>query len=101
MDEAAAIHEMLRNPIRGIFDTGGFFYSAWIIPGILLAVLVFLMFFRFWINHDAKTSVLFALSAAIFLTGAIGFEGTGGFYREKNVDFDVIYMLITKVEETL
>ena len=40
MDEAAAIHEMLSNPIRAIFDIGGFFYSAWIIPGMLIVVLV-------------------------------------------------------------
>jgi hypothetical protein len=101
MDEAAAIHEMLSNPIRAIFDIGGFFYSAWIIPGMLIVVLVLVMFLRFWINLDTKTRVLFALSAAIFLTGAIGFEGIGGFYREKNAEFDVMYLFITTIEETL
>ena len=41
------------------------------------------------------------MSAAIFLTGAIGFEGIGGFYREKNAEFDVMYLFITTIEETL
>lgn len=101
IDEAAAIHEMSIKPLRSLLGAGGFFHYTWIIAGAVFFVIVVIMFLKFWLHLPYRTRILFALAALCYVSGAIGFEGISGFYKDVNKVIDFTYILITTVEETL
>ena len=101
IDEAAAIHEMSIEPLRSLLDLGGFFYYTWIIAGAIFFIIVVFLFYKFWLHLPYRIRVLFALAALCYVSGAIGFEGISGFYKDVNKVIDFTYVLITTIEETL
>ncbi len=79
----------------------GFFYYAWIIPGMLLVAVFALVFLRFWWNLPRRTRWIFLLAAGLYLLGSIGFEMLGGRYAEFRSTTNLTYSLITLFEESL
>lgn len=100
-DEAAALHEMIIKPLRILLNSGGFFYYTWIIPATIFFAIISILFFKFWWNLRSDIKMLFAISAIFYISGAIVFEGIGGFYRELNGKLNFTYNMITTIEETL
>lgn len=78
IDEYAALHEHLTDPVRGMVDVTGYLYYAWVIP-YSLALLVFVASYaRFLLRLPRETALLFVISGTVFIAGAIGFELLGG-----------------------
>lgn len=102
-DEIVAAHEKLVEPMRGLIGSQefGMFYYAWVVPGILLVLTLAAVFLKFWLRLPRRTRTLFALSAALFLGGAIGVELIGGWYAEQYGKTVITYKLITTFEESL
>lgn len=101
IDEMSSIHENLIEPVRATLNTSGLLYYAWVIPygG---AVLVFLaLYLGFIMRLQPNIRLLFILSGAIYVTGAIGFELIGGLQASLYGQKNVVYALITTSEELL
>ena len=98
-DEAAGLHEKLIEPLRDLLGAEGFFYYAWVIPGIILVAIMFAAYLPFLFHLPPLFRCLFMLSGAIYVGGAIGVEMISGNYIE-DYGRDVTYRLITTVEES-
>lgn len=80
LDEITSLHEhySLGNRLP-IFS--GLVYK-WVITGTLLVLIVVAGFFRFWWQLEPRARLGFAVSAVVFVVGAIGFETLSGFYAK-------------------
>jgi hypothetical protein len=99
-DEAVSVHEKLSGPIRNVFDPIDIFHHAWVIAGIIFALVCLLFFFNFLMNLPPKIRFLFFLSGTIFISGCIGMELVGGYWASHYGD-NFITSLLETVEEFL
>ena len=102
-DEIVAIHERLIEPMRSILgETNlGIFYFAWVVPAIALILILAVFFLRFLLNLPMKTRLLFLIAAALYLGGAVGLELIEGKYAETYGKENLIYIVLTTLEESL
>jgi hypothetical protein len=98
VDEEAALHEGAIR-LRETFRVGGVFYYAWVIPGLIFVTVVAVAFLRFVLSLPRRTRVLFIASAAVFVSGALGFEMIGGARAEIYGKDNLVQDLLTTVEE--
>jgi hypothetical protein len=101
LDEAAAVHEQLIDPVRDALGTGGALLHAWIVPyGIALGLLLvgYVPFLR---SLPRRTFRLMLLSGAIYVGGAIGMEMVGGYAWDRHPVRGVPIIAIMALEETL
>jgi len=102
MDEFCEIHENLSAPFQKKFDTSGLLYFAWVIPYGLAAILLSLFFVPVWWKLEKRIRLLFAVSAVLFLSGAIIMEMFGGSkYEQLGDQLDHKCGILATVEETL
>jgi len=101
-DELFKVHELLIDPMRETLGTSGLLYFAWVIVyGVGVALLSFL-FFPVWWRLNKTVKLWLALSAIIYLSGALGFEMIGGAYFEAIEEKgDLIYGTLYTIEESL
>lgn len=97
-DEAAQLHEKLIEPLRELLGVDGFFYYAWVIPGMIVVAIFFVVYLPFLYHLPRVFAGLFLLSGAIYVSGAIGLEMISGNYIDEH-GRDLIYRLIATVEE--
>ncbi len=100
-DEFISIHERLILPLRNAYNTRGLFYYPWVIVGAIFVFIFLLVFGRFIITLPKKTRRLFLIAGTIYVAGAIGTEMVGGYYADYYTVDDMIYVLITTLEEVL
>jgi hypothetical protein len=101
VDEGAALHERLIDPLRSGFDiTGGIFWFAWLIPALLALGVFAAVYVRFWWRLDEEPRRWMALGGAIFVLGAVGLEMIGGAQSEGRIA-DYTYVVIIGIEESL
>lgn len=78
MDEGASFHELSKVPTAtSLGIESGFLLSAWVIPALVLALAVGLLFVKFLLRLPRRTSGLMILSGAVFVAGSIGMEMIG------------------------
>lgn len=97
VDEVFSIHEHF-----GTLGTSSSLYDIlkykWVITGIVLVIAIVALFFRFWLRLPSKTRFWFALSAMVYVGGAIGFETISGLYANQfNENFG--FSLLVTAEE--
>jgi hypothetical protein len=92
LDEAASMHET---------DTQGFFFYAWVIPGIMIVLALALIFFRFFLQLPRMTQRGLLVAFLLYFGGAIGVEILEGRYEEVAGEHTPGYAIFTLVEETL
>jgi hypothetical protein len=100
-DESAQMHEMLIAPIRAVWNTGGVFHFAWVIPGIAFVACVALACAGFLRDLPPRTRRLFLAAAAVYLGGALGVEMIDGYYASRWGAATFQYGLLTSLEEGL
>lgn len=102
-DEAFSVHELLNGPIREILHMQifGFFYFAWVVPGIIFIAVFILVYFRFWKDLPVRTRREILLAAILYILGAVGFDMLGGRYVEFHVSTNLTYILLSTIEESL
>ncbi|MGE5927319.1 MAG: hypothetical protein ACM357_08190 [Gemmatimonadota bacterium] len=101
LDEVAAVHEKLIDPMRDALGTGGALLHAWIVPyalGLLLLLVVYLPFLR---ALPARTLRLMLGAGAVYLAGAVGMEMVGGSLWDRMPVRGVPIIAIMAIEETL
>jgi hypothetical protein len=102
LDEAAGLHERLGGPAAEVLGdaTRGPLHFAWVVPGLVLALVVGLAFLRFVVRLPPSTRRLVVTAAALYLTGAVALEAIGGIVLEDQGD-RAAYLLVTAAEEGL
>lgn len=101
-DETLEGHEVLTAPVRELLGLGGGVLEyAWVIPGSLGVLVLGLVYARFLSQLPSRTWRLLAGAAAVFLAGALGVELLGGWWASANGKGNVVYVLLTSVEELL
>lgn len=102
-DEAFRLHEKMVAPLRGMLGDGdlGIFYYSWVIPGIVTVCALGVFFLKFLMYLPAPTRLRFLIAGTLYVGGAIGFELIGGYYAESYSKHNLIYSMISTVEESL
>ena len=103
IDEVSQIHEESMKLI-GLFPQlsfGGIFYFSWTIIAIPLVSIFVLFYLKFFINLPTKTRFLFLISGFLYVGGALGMELIGGWYVSINGKQNLMYAMMTTLEETL
>ena len=77
VDEISMFHERLVEPMKKIGEISPYFNFAWIIPYGLATLLVAVVYLKFLLNLPKRTMVLFLVSGALYVSGALGFEMLG------------------------
>jgi hypothetical protein len=98
LDESVMLHEQTSQFFRGIVPNLDF---AWVIPGSLLVLVFVIAYLKFFFNLEPRFRKLFFLSAFIFVSGALGMEIVGNFYQAQAGQDNIIYSMMTNVEESL
>jgi len=101
IDEVAACHEMLVDPVRSLFHTRGLLYFAWVIPAILLVALIAVFLSSLFLRLPSAVRRSFLFAALVFFCGNIGMEMIGGAYVEMHGPDHFTYSLISHIEEFL
>jgi len=101
LDEMVSIHEHLIDPVRETFETSGLLFYAWVIPYGIALILFVLAYSKFLLALPRKIMILFLLSGAIFVSGAIGFELLGGNQKELFGSDSLLYCIFYTCEEFL
>ena len=102
IDELISLHESLTPLTHELIEVSSEFLTfAWVIPytmGCILFVLLYLDFLRVL---PPQTRSLFIISGFIFCSGALGMELIGGQIYSRVGSDNLIFYLITTLEETL
>lgn len=102
VDENASLHELFIDPIQEMLPSGGIMYVGWIIPYVLAALVIGLLYLKFVLSLPTRTRNLTILSGSLYLSGAIGFELLGGWYLlPRNEVEDFPYSMLVMTEEFL
>lgn len=100
LDELAALHERINNPIYESENLPSYFHFAWVIPYGIALVVVGLLYVPFLLRLPKTTRFLFITSGIIFVSGALGLELLEG-NRIESHGMDFKYFLLTTCEELL
>jgi len=101
IDEVAALHDRLTNPLRAALDVGGGLYFAWVIPAAFAVVVFALAYLKFFLNLRPATRRLVLLAGMLYVGGALGMEIIDGAYADSYGTGNLGYELLTTIEETL
>lgn len=101
LDEAASIHETVDRALKLWFNSTGWLYYAWVIPGLIFVSLVGLVYWKFLQKLSSPTRWLFITAGIAYVGGAIGMEILGGSQADTYGRYSLNYVLISTVEETL
>lgn len=106
IDEAVSLHEQLMQPSRALLtklsiEADGLLYFAWIVPVGVLLLLLTAVYIPFLRHLPRRTLILFIVSAALFVGGAIGMELPGGYVTSRLGDSAGIKLALETVEELL
>ena len=101
-DELFSVHETLIEPVRTTYHLGGLLYYAWVVPYAVALAVIALAYIPFWVRLDPADRLRFGLSAAVYLSGAVGLELVEGWYAVLTQErFDVVRGVLTGLEESL
>jgi len=81
-DESLILHEQLTPLLRQHFHFHGLLDRAWVVPAGALLVVFALAYLRFLAHLPARTRLLFVISGAIYVGGAMGIEMINADWRE-------------------
>lgn len=101
IDELCLVHEALDWILMARLDTEGAIAWPWVIPYAVLALGVAAFFLRFFFSLQVKYRWCFALSAGLYVVGAIGFELLEAAHTEKHGMESIGFGILYSIEETL
>lgn len=101
LDEVAMLHEKAGEVLDSLtsVEFEGWLYFQWVLIGVPVTVIIALAYFKFITHLPAKTRNLFILAGALFVGGALGLEILAGRQESLTQGSNLIYKLITTIEE--
>jgi len=100
-DEAAQKHEQLTELVRRFGEFEGYLFFAWVIPGMLFALAVALIYLRFLLALPRNVAAYTLLGGGMYVAGALGVELVGAKLSSDDRLFTVHYELVATLEESL
>ena len=100
-DESATIHEVLGDWTEQYVDASGYLHYPWVISYSILVLILGFFYVRFFLKMERKVFWSFMKAAAIFLTGAIGFELLGAKEASLHGADTMLYCYYYTIEESL
>ncbi|MDF1739907.1 MAG: hypothetical protein P1U86_12170 [Verrucomicrobiales bacterium] len=101
IDDMAHLHENLDTIIMSRVETSGLIHWPWVIPYSILALIVAGYFLPFFLKLPSHLKFYFALSAGMFVTGAIGLEMFAARHAQKFGEETTTYAIFMTIEESL
>lgn len=101
MDEGAAIHEILSEPLQKAFNTSGYLNFAWQIVAVPLVLIFGLLYLRFIVQLPSRMRNLFILAGVTYLSGALVVEAISANEWRPDGNPTLTYLGIATIEETL
>lgn len=101
LDEAAVIHEQFSRLFKQAPDFGGWLHYKWLIPGSIAVIVLAALFLRFFLHLGRRYQILFFLSGAFYLLGALGGELFSGRHANAYGTKNLTYTAMTTGEEML
>jgi hypothetical protein len=105
IDESAKIHEMLTRPMGEILNlfsiSSRWLFFPWVIVGIIIVLVLAVYLLKFYLHLPLRFKLLFGISAALFVGGAIGMEIIDGFFAAYYSEDSLTYHLLTTLEESM
>lgn len=102
LDEKVSLHELGGDELADTLDTTGPLYFAWVAPATVVVLVLGIVFLRFVLALPATIRTLAIAAAAVYVTGALGFESLGGWVIDTEGGSDTrSYVLLYVIEETL
>lgn len=99
LDEALSIHEKFEAPVKTSLNPSGFLYYAWVIPGAIFALAIFLGFLKFINALPPKTKRLILTAGIVFVGGALGMESLSGAYADFYTGTNFTAAMLGSIEE--
>jgi membrane-associated phospholipid phosphatase len=101
-DEQVQFHDAPSEvPLRDVLGVSGWLYEAWVIPALVTALVVGLIYLRFLRALPSRTRNLMLMAAALYISGAVGLEMVAGWFAETSGKHNLTYYTFSSVEETL
>ena len=100
LDELSSLHELLIDPLRALGFSGAFHFS-WVVVFIPLLLLLALYLLRFYLSLSRKLKLGLFAAGVLYVGGALGIELVGGMIASSRGEANLLYGLVTTVEETL
>lgn len=100
-DELAEMHEMLGFSVQKLFKPQGYFYYAWVIPGIIGTVVTALICLRPLMQLPLRTSLWFIAAGLLYVGGALGVEMVSANHAYLYGEQNFIYCVLADAEESL
>jgi len=101
IDEFLSLHERFNGVVRESLNTSGVLYYGWIIPyGVALIVFI-IAYLKFLTELPRNIMILFVVSGATFVSGAVGFEMVGARQTELYGTENLLYSFFYTCEEFL
>ena len=100
-DECAQIHDTLNELVNAMLlkhNSGALFYG-WVIPYTAIVAAAGMYFLRFFLRLPMRWRVWFALSAIIYVGGALGVEFLEGIYATDHDRRTADYAVLTTFQE--
>jgi len=101
VDEVAAAHDRLLEPVRDLLGTTGVFYYAWVIPALVVGAVFLAVQVRFLAALGAATRRGLLVAGAVFVAGAAGLEMAEGWLASGGHRASALYDLLVMTEELL
>lgn len=99
IDEAAAIHETLTEPLQAAFNTSGYLTFAWVIAAVPLVIVFGLVYLRFLLALPRRTRVGFIAAGVLYVGGALVIESISANEWMGSDGRSLLYSAIGTVEE--
>ena len=100
-DESATIHEKIGDITERFVDASGILYYPWVVSYSVLVFILTAIYLRFFLKMPKKRFWRFVLAAAIFLTGAVGFELLGAQEAYHYGTDSPLYTIYYTIEESM
>lgn len=101
IDEGVALHERLVRRISRILDTRGLLAETEVIPGVLLAIVFFAAYSKFFRGLDGRVRRPLLFGFALYGIGAIVVEMVGGLWSSAHGKDAFYFIGLVTLEETL
>lgn len=101
IDETAGFHETVDVPLREHFQLTGFLYNPWVLFGAVFVAAFASSLVPFLLSLPRYIALLFVLSGAIYVGGALGLEPFDAFFENTYGQGSVQQLISTTVEEAL
>jgi hypothetical protein len=100
-DESAQLHELSILPVLHLIKghATGLLYWPWVIPGMIAVATLGIIYLKWFFALDSAVRRIFAIAAALYVGGAIGFEMIGAYHVEREGYDNFTYSVLVLFEE--